>query len=238
MHEFASGVIDRGLEFSWFAYMQAESILRAEPSTLDLLARSGLYNCLIGAEAGTDDAMARMKKPTRGDDNLRAAMELDRRGVATLMTYIIGFPDEDAASMLATLEQARTVTLACPRARPEVWPYRPIPGTSDYRRALELGYVPPASLEAWGLVGDYWNDEAWLGRIPAEIARARRLFMHYSSLAQGRVRERRGLWERRACARLTRNDYKHGGLEARAFHLYHALEKRLRPGSANSPTSL
>jgi radical SAM superfamily enzyme YgiQ (UPF0313 family) len=237
MHEFSQGLVDRGLRFDWFAYFQAESILRAEPATLDALARSGLFNGLIGAEAGTDEAMERMKKPTRGDDNLRAALRLEERGISSLMTYIIGFPDEDEASMMATIDQARRVALACPRSRPEVWPYRPIPGSADYRRALELGYVPPASIDEWGLAGDYWTDEAWPGRIPRDVSRARHLFMHYSSLAQGRVRERRGFWERRAQARLERDGCRSGELEARAFHLYHSIERKLFPRGSPASTS-
>jgi radical SAM superfamily enzyme YgiQ (UPF0313 family) len=229
LHVFSQGLVDRGLRFDWFAYMQAESILRAQSSTLDLMAEASMFNCLIGAESGTDEAMERMKKPTRGDDNLRAAMRLEERGIGSFLTYIVGFPDEDTATMLATIEQARQVTLACPLSRPEVWPYRPVPGTADYRRALELGYVPPATLDEWGLKGDYWAEEGWPGHIPREVSRARYLFMHYSSLAQGRVRERHGFWERRAAARLARNDCRSGELEARAFHLYHAVERKLFP---------
>jgi radical SAM superfamily enzyme YgiQ (UPF0313 family) len=227
VRELAEGMLARDVRFAYFPYIQADSIVSYAPSTLDRMAESGFYACLVGAEAGSDDMMARLKKPTRGDENLEAALALDERGVWPLMTYIIGFPDEDAASMTATIEQARRIALACPRARPEVWPFRPIPGTEDFARAVACGYAPPTTLEEWGLVGDYWNDEAWPGRIPSEVSRARRMFMHYSSLAQGRVRERLGLWERRARAHLERNDFQSSTLEVRAFHAYDSIERKL-----------
>ena len=133
------------------------------------------------------------------------------------------------ASMRATLEEARNIAIACERTRPEIWHFRPIPGSEDYQRALELGYSPPTSLEGWGEVDEYWNTEPWPGNIPQDVERARRLFMHYSSLAQGRVRGRRGWWERRAQRHLERSTYGRGRLEARAFHVYHLLGRSLTP---------
>jgi len=216
--EVAEGMLARDLRCSYFIFLQAASVARFQPSTLDAMAASGFYGCVVGAEAGSEETMRRIRKPTHGDQNLRAAVELDRRGVSPLMTYIIGYPGEGEASMRATLEEARQVALRCPRARPEVWPFRPIPGTEDYELALRDGFVPPRTLEEWGSAEDYWTDEAWPGRIADDVKRARRMFMFYSSLAQGRVRSTQGFWERRARRRLARNDFRFGLLEARVFH--------------------
>ncbi|MBI5361909.1 MAG: radical SAM protein [Planctomycetes bacterium] len=229
MRVLADGLLRRGARFTWLAYMQAESILRYAPDTLDLLVRAGMDEILMGAEVGDSDAMERVRKNTRPTGNLDAAVELDRRGVHAYVTYILGFPGEDEASMRATLDEARRVVLAAPRARPEVWPYRPIPGAADWEQALELGYVPPATLEDWGRTGDYWSEDCWPGRIPPSVARERLLFMHYSSLAQGRVRQRMGAWERRARRRLEDGSFRGAGLEARAFHVLDRLRKSMRP---------
>jgi radical SAM superfamily enzyme YgiQ (UPF0313 family) len=225
---FAEGLLARGISLKWWAFLQADSVLRWQDSTLDLLARSGLYACLIGGETGTDGTMAELKKPSRGDDNLEAAARLDRRGVECLVSYMIGLPGESADSMRASIDQALRIALACPRSKPEVWPFRPIPGTVDYDRSIAAGWRPPADLEGWAQAGDYWTDEAWPGRIPPEILRERAMFMHYSSLAKGRVRDRIGLWERRAERHLRERTFARARMEARVFHVVDGLRRGLR----------
>ncbi|MBI4878623.1 MAG: B12-binding domain-containing radical SAM protein [Planctomycetes bacterium] len=222
----AEGMLARGLRFSYFAYLQAASIARFQPSTLDRMAESGLYTGVVGAEAGSQDTIRRIRKPTRGGENMRAASELGRRGVAPLMTYMIGYPGESVESMCATLEEARQIALCCPRVRPEVWPFRPLPGSEAYEEAIREGFQPPQTLEDWGRAEDYWTDEAWPGRIAPDVQHARRMFMFYSSLAQGRVRRKQGFWERRARQRLERRELRFALLEARVFHWVERLAGR------------
>lgn len=221
----AEGLLRRDLRLSSFAYVQAESVVRWAPDTLELLARAGLVEVLIGAEVGTTESMDRVQKNTRAAGNVEAAVALDRVGIHSLLTYILGLPGEDEASMRATLDEARRVVLAAPRARPEVWPYRPIPGSVEWERALALGFTPPATLEDWGRAGDYWSEHAWPGRISPAVERERRLFMHYSSLAQGRVRQHIGFWERRARRRLEQGSLRGARLEARAFSVFDRLTR-------------
>ncbi|MBI4878620.1 MAG: hypothetical protein HY812_03035 [Planctomycetes bacterium] len=122
--------------------------------------------------------------------------------------------------------RARQIALCCSRVRPEVWPFRPLPGSDAYEEAIRGGFQPPRTLEEWGRAEDYWTDEAWPGRIAPDVQHARRMFMFYSSLAQGRVRRRLGFWERRARRRLERNDFRFGLLEARLFHWLQRLAGR------------
>jgi len=232
MVAFAEGLLRRGLRMHWLAYVQAESFLRCTDEELDALAASGLYGCVLGAEAGSAPTMARVRKPTREGGNLEAARRLAARGIVPRMTYMIGFPWEDRCSMLATIDEARRVVQHCPGARPEIWPFLPIPGSEDWNEALERGYAPPARLEDWGAVGDYWEEAPWPGRIPADVERRRRLFMHFSSLALGVVRERSGWWERRARRHIARDTFGAGGLEARAFHVWDHLTRRQPKRSA------
>lgn len=230
----AEGMLNRGLRFSYYTYFEAASVLGYRPSTLDAMAESGMYGCVLGGEAGTEETLARIRKPSSGDETLRAGIELEKRGMSSLISYMIGFPGESTDSMYATLEQARRVAAACPRTRVEVWPFRPLPGTVEYDRAIEAGFRPPATLEEWGRAGDYWTDRAWPGRIPKDVAGARRLFMFYSSLGQGRVRQRDGFWERRARRRLQRNDFRFGRLEASAFHWCEKIGGLLRGKKSTS----
>lgn len=238
VREFAEGLLARDAGIWWNAFLETHSILHYKPETLDAMAESGLYIAEIGAEAGTDDMMRMIGKPIKGDDNIAAAQEMDRRGVCASVTYIIGYPHEEPDSMLATIDQCRRLHNACPLARPTVWPYRPIPGTVMFDQAVELGYQPPTDLVEWGSIGEYHLEETWPGKIPAHVAEARKMYQHYVTLDYGLARGKRGFWERRAGRRLRDGSYlsKAGRLEARAFDVYNRVEKKIVPRAETTRT--
>jgi len=89
--------------------------------------------------------------------------------------------------------------------------------------AIATGYQALDSLEEWARVEEYWEADRMPAVIPQSILRARNLFMHYSSLAKGRPRQRIGIWERRARRKLETNRYRNARTEARAFHVYNRL---------------
>jgi radical SAM superfamily enzyme YgiQ (UPF0313 family) len=225
--EIADGLIGHRFRAHYYPYVQAASILAFGSGTLDAMKASGLYLACIGAESGDDATMERVGKPTRGDENLRAALELDERGIIARVSYIIGFPGEDSASMLATIAQCMRIARACPRAAPMVWPFHPIPGSALYAEAIADGFRPPSTLLEWGRFADYRLAESWVGRIPPEVARVRKLYIHYAALARGAPRDKVGWWERRAQRRLATEDLRFGALEAKAFDLWQRVEKRV-----------
>ena len=233
---FAEGMIERKLKFHWNAFLETHSILHYKEDTKDALAEAGLYIAEIGAEAGTDDMMRKIGKPIKGDDNIDAAIEMDKRGVCASVTYIIGYPGEERDSMLATIDQCRRLHVACPHARPTVWPYRPIPGTAMWDEAIGLGYEPPVELSEWGSIGEYHLEETWPGKIPPEVALERKMYQHYVTLDYGLARGKHGWWEKRARKRLEKGNLAAGQFEARAFDLYNRITKRLFPREEVSRT--
>ena len=222
---FSEALLEREVELAWYCLMQSHSVLRYEPSTLDALRDSGLYVVGIGGETGDEELMRAIGKHTRSGENERASWELDRRGITAWITYIIGYPHEEADSMMKTIDECRRIAGRCTLARPAVWPYRPIPGSVLWAKALELGYRAPETLEEWGRIGEYHLDETWPGKVPPEVARARKLFEHYSTLKFGLPRSRVGWWERRAHRRLVTGDFRGAQLEAKAFDLFHRLTR-------------
>jgi radical SAM superfamily enzyme YgiQ (UPF0313 family) len=229
VRDFAEGILDRGLKFGWNCFIETHSILLYEQDLLDKMATSGMHLAEIGAETGTDEFMKDwIGKPIKGDDNVRATAEMDRRGIECSVTYIIGYPHEKPENMLATLDQARQCQVASPRSSPTVWPYRPIPGTEMWDEAIKLGFEPPTKLEDWGSLGEYHLHETWPGRIPPEVAHVRKLYCHYQTLARGLVRRRDGVWEKLARWRLKSGNYALGGLETKAFTAWNRVAKRFR----------
>ena len=227
--EFAEGLIARNMKLHWNAFIETHSILTYKPEVLDAIAASGMYVAEIGAEAGTNEMMKRIGKPIVDDDNIAAAVEMDRRGICASVTYIIGYPGEGQDSMLATIDQCRRLHVAAPLARPTVWPYRPIPGTAMWDEAISLGYQPPQKIEEWGSIGEYHLEETWPGKIPPEVAERRKLYQHYVTLSYGLARGKIGFWEKRAESRLRENNWRFGVLEARAFDVYNRIERKLFP---------
>ncbi|MFT4539796.1 MAG: anaerobic magnesium-protoporphyrin IX monomethyl ester cyclase [Planctomycetota bacterium] len=226
--EFCEGKLERNLKFQWNAFIETHSILQYKSETLDAMAKSGMYIAEIGAEAGSDAMMEKIGKPIKGDDNIAAAVEMDKRGIQGSITYIIGYPGETEESMLATIDQCRRLHNAAPHARPTVWPYRPIPGTAMWDQAIELGYQGPTSLREWGSIGEYHLEETWPGNIPPRVAEARKMYQHYVTLSYGLARGKMGWWEKRAQKRLENGSYIHsvGSVEARVFDVYSRVSKK------------
>ena len=223
----AEGLVDAGVHLWQQAYMQAPSVARFADETLQAMAESGFHMVLIGGETGAEDTMKLVRKTTKVGENLTAVRRLADVGISPQVTYIIGLPGEDERSMQATLEEARRVLLEYPRASPEVWPYRAIPGTPTYREALEEGYRPPGNLVEWGEFGDYRIDPEWPSNVPQSVVRRRLLFHHFAGLSKGVTRGRTGRWEQRARRRLERGDWRFARLEAKAFDWWWRVERAL-----------
>ncbi len=228
---FAEGLLNRGIRIGWNAFIETYSVCHYDEATLDACAASGYYVAEVGAETGHPETMKRVGKPIKGDENYEAAARLHDRDIRASITYIIGFPNEPEESMVATIDQARRVQLRCPKSSTHVLPFRPIPGTSMYREALELGFKPPQDVHAWGDIGEYHLDQTW-NVIPERILRMRALHNHYTSLYKGIVRERRGLFEKLAEWRLRRDNFTFP-VDAPLFMLVHKLEQKLLGGREN-----
>lgn len=226
--DFSEGLLNRNLRFGWNSFIETYSILKYKPATLDAMAESGMYVHEMGAEAGAEDMMQRIGKPIHGDDNVEAAVEMDRRGIQGSITYIIGYPGESEESMMTTIDQCRRIHNAAPLARPNVWPFRPIPGTKMWDEAIALGYEGPTTIPEWGSIGEYHLEETWPGNIPPKVAEARMMYQHFATLSYGLARGGNiGWWEKRAQKRLADNSYMNARWEAKAFGLYNKVRRKL-----------
>ena len=93
------------------------------------------------------------------------------RGITTGCSWIIGYPGETEESMFATLKRAAEMKFKFPRAASDVFPFRPIPGTEDFDKAVRLGYKAPRTLEEWGGCLEY-REEFDDIQIPEDVLRA------------------------------------------------------------------
>jgi len=222
---FAEGILKRNMKLGWNAFIETYSINDYQLDTLDLCAQSGYYVAEIGAESGDAETMKRVGKPIRGDMNYNAAVRLHDRNIWASITYIIGFPYESEESMVATLDEARRIQLRCPNSSTHVLPFRPIPGTSMYDLAQELGFQAPEDIHFWGGQTEYHLQQTW-SVIPPRIARLRKLHNHYTTLYKGLAHREPGMFERVARWHLE-SDNMRFPVDAKLFALVDKMEKRL-----------
>lgn len=203
--EFAGGLLaareERGSPtLYWNATIEIEAVLRYADETLDALVDSGLHLMWMGAETGTLEMQERIRKHVEVPRIPEAIERLVRRDVTTGVFWIIGFPDEEHASMRSTIEAAGRTKLLFPGCASELYPFRPLPGTPDYTRAAELGWDLPASFEDWSRFFEWkWHTED--NPLPNDVRRDWRRYIqtaaHYDRNVKAGPR-----WMRAAVAKL------------------------------------
>ena len=98
-------LIARGSRVRWLCYARADDL--CDPSLVQLMAEAGCVQVQIGAESGSQAQLDRMNKRCTVEQNLGALARCREAGVTSLVTLIVGFPGETAATADATLELLR-----------------------------------------------------------------------------------------------------------------------------------
>jgi p-methyltransferase len=95
LEEVCNAIADSGLR-KWIAFMRAGEYSDIE---LDLMKRSGLTMGLMGIESGDQGQLERMNKHQVVGNVKRGIEQLDANGISTLMTFVVGFPGENAQTL-------------------------------------------------------------------------------------------------------------------------------------------
>ncbi len=211
-NEWSEALIEAGSPFFWNATYEIETIARYKEKSVDLLKDSGCHLVILGAEAGTKEQQARVRKNIDLDNNLELALSrLYNRRLQTGCTWIIGYPGESRESMLGTIKMAALMKQKFPVSASDIFPFRPIPGTEDFDRSVELGYKAPTTSEEWGDCLEYKlaiDDVA----IPPDVLEKWQRYVATASHWDGLVREGSGAFRKaiRTIAgwRLKNDDYR------------------------------
>lgn len=183
---------DGNVPFWWNGTYEIETIARYKESSCDLMRDSKCHLLVIGAEAGSKEGQERIKKKIDLENHLELALRrVYERGIQTGCTWIIGYPGEDAESMHATINLAAKMKHKFPGSASDIFPFRPIPGSEEYDRALELGYDPPKTLNGWGAVLEYKHEVDDI-HLPDDVVRTWRRYGATASFYDGLVHEGSG----------------------------------------------
>lgn len=160
----------------WAASINPNDVLKARrhrPSLLEAVAESGCSRLLMGVESGSDRVLDEIvgKETTRAEI-LSVAEEISAHGILGSYTFIVGFPGESEAEVEDTytlLDELRELDVV-PETRVHL--FAPYPGTPLFDAAVEAGFEPPATLEAWSRFDYYESQTPWTSANTVERARA------------------------------------------------------------------
>ncbi len=138
--------IAESLGAPFFAQVHARTITE---EAADWLAEAGCVAAKIGAESGSDRMLAAMGKGCLIRDIRAAVQRLADRGLAVVLTFIAGLPEEGPEDLKATVDFVGELADISPRVLCRIGHFVPYPGTRYWARSLELGFEPPKTLEGW-----------------------------------------------------------------------------------------
>lgn len=160
----ADEIVRRDLSFSWMATMRADQGARLDESVLAACRLAGLRRVMVGLESGSQDMLDWMKKDIKLEQVFATAEKCRRHGVAVLFNLIVGFPDEPADSITATLAIAKKLRAFGPDFQVALFCYRPYPGTPITENLARRGHPLPRTLEDWAGIEDASATSPWIDR--------------------------------------------------------------------------
>jgi hypothetical protein len=149
-------------------------IRRMSDEYLAMLASTRLREVLIGAESGSQHVLDLVRKNFKVEEMLESNRRLGRFGIRPTYSFISGVPGETDDD----IRQSVLVMFQLMKDNPSaivgnIKPALCYPGTDYFRQAVELGFKPCESLEAWS---DFvWGDYAVL-EMPW-VSRKRKTFL-------------------------------------------------------------
>lgn len=131
-------IIERGYDLNIWAYARVDTV---HDGLLEKLARAGFRWLAFGIEAADGDVRAGVEKRFDQEQIHTTIAKVRAAGIHVIGNYIFGLPDDDLASMRATLDLA--LELNCEFAN--FYSTMAYPGSPLYQQALEAGWRLPAS---------------------------------------------------------------------------------------------
>jgi radical SAM superfamily enzyme YgiQ (UPF0313 family) len=157
------------LQMPWWCYARADTLAGFSLSTWEKMKRSRLRMAYIGAEAASDDVLARMRKGSRVEHTLEVAARCREFGVIPELSFVLGGPEDPEAEVEKTLRFVRRVKKLNPDAEIILYIYSPTP----QRERAPSGQRPDPSalpvMRTYGPAGpalpetpEEWTEPRWV----------------------------------------------------------------------------
>lgn len=136
VHAICDRLIERGLDLNFWAYARVDTI---KPEILAKLRRAGIRWLALGIESGSEHVRDGAQKSFDNSEIIGIVRQIQAAGIYVIGNFIFGLPDDDLASMQATLDLA--TELNCEFAN--FYSAMAYPGAPLYRTALDKGWELP-----------------------------------------------------------------------------------------------
>jgi radical SAM superfamily enzyme YgiQ (UPF0313 family) len=98
--EFCRLLLARRVRVKWVCYARADDL--ADERTVALMKEAGAHQVQIGIESGDPQLLENMNKACDVESNRRALVNCRRHGLTSVVSLVVGFPGETAASLERT----------------------------------------------------------------------------------------------------------------------------------------
>jgi anaerobic magnesium-protoporphyrin IX monomethyl ester cyclase len=105
---FCNQILNRKLDIKWFCFTRGDTI---DQEVADRMAEAGCVKISLGVESGSQDMLDRSGKKTKLDKITQAFRILNRAGIETRGSFIIGLPGEDQRSVQQTFDFAKSLKM-------------------------------------------------------------------------------------------------------------------------------
>jgi anaerobic magnesium-protoporphyrin IX monomethyl ester cyclase len=202
----ANHIVESGMKFTWAATMRADQGVRLPDEVWLRCKQSGLRRLLVGVESGSNEVLKRIRKDIRIEQVFETAHKMLKFGIAGHFPFIVGFPEESAADIQATLDCAKQLRSLSPDFLTPIFYFKPYPGSALVIEAVERGFRLPETLEAWAKF-DYVAGEPgpWVSAEKFELIER---FKFFHELAWSRISRGKRLLQRLARYRCRSDNYR------------------------------
>jgi radical SAM superfamily enzyme YgiQ (UPF0313 family) len=160
------------LKMPWWCYARSDTLAAFSASTWEKIRRSRLRMAYIGAEAASDEVLARMRKGTRVEHTLEVAVRCQEYGVIPEFSFVLGGPDDPEGEIEKTFGFVRKIKALNPASEIVLYFYSPTPQRERGERRLaaqKLGTAHLPVLRSYGPSGpalpgtpEEWLEPRWM----------------------------------------------------------------------------
>ncbi|MDO8525142.1 MAG: radical SAM protein [Candidatus Omnitrophota bacterium] len=149
VYEICKGIIDRKMDIEWHTDIRADTFAQYEDDFIKLIKKSGCVSLTFGIESGSDRILKVIDKDIKREMVIKAHEKAKSLGLRVNYHFMIGFPEETKKDIMETMSLMRLLAKDDNASINGPNIYVPYPGTPLYDRCVEMGFVPPDSLEGW-----------------------------------------------------------------------------------------
>ena len=143
-------IIRRGMKLRWIVQTRPDAVVR-HPDVVELASRAGMRMAAIGVESGSRETLRKMRKGLRPSTSQKAVEILDRNGVLTLCSMMLGAPYETVGDILKTIRfGSRLVNSGADLIQFTV--YTPFPGTAAFYESSKNGSLVTKDWERFDIL--------------------------------------------------------------------------------------